>query len=231
MNESPLGSGMVGVIAQDTARYSMFAASLTGLAVPDGTQIVWRFGHAIAAQMNLLVEALLETDKDWLWILGDDHSFSPGLLGKLLDHELASGPPEIIVPLCLTRVPPYQPVIFSGFGEDGRHRIRVDLDDHPDGGVIAIHSAGSGGMLVRRSVFETIPAPWFESYSVSPVEMGEDVVFCDKARDAGFQIYCDLDANLGHCVSGVVWPVREPEGWTFGFSMMGGFTMRIPPAA
>lgn len=225
--------GVVGVIAQDTARFSMFAASLTGLAVPDGTDIVWRFGHSMSNQTNQLVEAMLaKPDKQWLWILGDDHSFSGNLLAKLLDHQFPDdgGPgPEIIVPLCLTRMPPYRPVIFSGFGDDGQHRLPVDLNEHPDGGVIAIHSAGSAGMLIKRTVLEEMEPPWFESYQISTVEATEDAWFCDKARDAGFQIYCDLDANLGHSITGVVWPVREPEGWTYGFSMMGGFVLRIPP--
>jgi hypothetical protein len=220
--------GIVGVIAQDTARYSMFAASLTGLDLPEGTEVIWRFGHQISAQTNQLVEALMATDKEWLWIMGDDHSFSHGLLTKLLDHELPTGHPEIIVPLCLTKVPPYSPVVFTGFEADGRHRQRISLGDYPEGGLVAIHSAGSAGMLIRRTVFEKIEPPWFTSYDVSPVEMGEDVGFCDKARDAGFQVWCDLDASLGHCVSGVVWPVRERDGWTYGFSLMGGYTIRMP---
>lgn len=229
-------SGLIGVIAQETARYSIFAASLTGLKTPPDTEVKWIFGHSIADNTNQLVEAMLLRGDDWLWILGDDHSFSPNMLNRLLAQDV-----DVIVPLCLMRTPPYGPVIFSGYNaypEDMR-RIPVDLNQHPDGGLIEVHSAGSGGMLIRRNVFDKVEAPrrepgtarcWFEAGQVGPHVLGEDVHFCDKARHAGVKIHCDLDVVLGHCVSGAVWPVREPDGWTFGFSMMGGFEITLPPS-
>lgn len=216
------GNGLIGVIAQETSRFSMFAASLTGLEAPEGTTIKWIFGHDIAANANLLVHEMYERDADWLWILGDDHSFSPTILTRLLAHDV-----DIIVPLCLMRNAPYRPVIYSGV-EDGV-RIRVNLDDHPQGGLIAVHSAGSGGMLVKREVFDAIEDPWFESGVDSSVQLGEDLYFCDKARDIGAVVMCDLDIPFGHCSTTVVWPVREADGWTYGFSMMGGYSITLPP--
>ena len=218
-------SGLIGVIAQETARFSMFGASLTGLSAPEGTTVKWIFGHDIAANANLLVREMYAREADWLWILGDDHSFSPGILEKLLAHDV-----DIVVPLCLMRNPPYRPVIYSESAADGTRR-RVDLDDHPFGGLIPVHSAGSGGMLVKRSVFDAVEDPWFESGVQSSVQLGEDVYFCDKARAAGASIYADLDVSLGHCSTTVVWPVREAEGWTYGFSMMGGYSITMPPRA
>jgi hypothetical protein len=85
-------------------------------------------------------------------------------------------------------------------------------------------------MLIRRRVFDAMTDPWFEAAMTSPVQLGEDLYFCDKARALhDFAIHCDLDIVLGHCMTGVVWPVREDEGWTFGFSMMGGFQITMPP--
>lgn len=217
------GTGLIGVIAQETSRFSMFAASLTAIEAPEGTTIKWIFGHDIVANANMLVREMYARDADWLWILGDDHSFSPGILLKLLAHDV-----DVVVPLCLMRNAPYRPVIYSRSAANGA-RVRVDLDDHPVGGLIPVHSAGSGGMLVKRHVFDSLPDPWFESGVQSSVQLGEDVYFCDKAREQGAQIFCDLDASLGHCSTTVVWPVREADGWTYAFSMMGGFSVTMPP--
>jgi hypothetical protein len=69
------------------------------------------------------------------------------------------------------------------------------------GGPIKVHSVGAGCLLIRRKVFETIPAPWF------PMELNEDhtlmpktadVMFCDKARTAGFDIYAHGNVFPGH---------------------------------
>jgi len=216
--------GVIGVLAQETARFSMFAASMTGLAAPEGSSVKWIFGHDIAENANKLVEEMYDRDVDWLWIMGDDHAFSGQILLRLLAHDK-----DVCVPLCLMRNAPYRPVIFSELHEGTGVRVRVNLDDHPAGGLIPVHSAGSAGMLIKRAVFDFVGKPWFESGVDSSVQLGEDVYFCDKARDAGFEIFADLDTVLGHCATHVVWPVREEDGWTFGFSMMGGFQVTMPP--
>lgn len=221
-------SGLVGVIAQETARYSMFSASLTSLDLPKGTIIKWWWGHSIADNCNALVREMYEQEKDWLWLLGDDHTFSPQTLNRLNDWEK-----DIIVPLCVMRAPPYLPVLFSGFSDDPDHpayaRERLDLDDYPQAGVVPVHSAGSAGMLIRRSVFDALEDPWFEAAVLDGQQLGEDLYFCDKARAQGFEIYADLDTKMGHCLTAVAWPVQTSEGWTFGFTMMGGFEIVMPP--
>lgn len=229
-----MGPGVVGVLAQDTARFSMFAASLTGVEVPPGTSITWKFGSSIAEQMNEIVRTMLAApEAEWLWILGDDHVFSSSLLLRLLAHEDC----DMVVPLCLTRNPPYKPVIFAGWqdvekgGREDFYRRRVDLNDHPDGGLIPVHSAGTAGMVVRRRVLEALEEPWFETGRVSNVHVGEDVHFCDKARDAGFRLWADLDSPIGHLTVATVWPVHEPGGWTYGFGFQGGLKVTMPPDA
>lgn len=223
ISQSP---GLVGVVAQDLARYSAFSISLTGLQTPPGTGIKWQLGPSIASNTNVLVEALLSTDAAWLFILNDDHAFDGDILIKLLSHEA-----DIVFPLCLNRMPPYKPVVFSEWADQETGlRNRVDLRDHPEGGVIPVHSGGAAGMLVYRRVFEYLEAPWFEAGKASNVDLGEDVYFCDKARTAGFTLVADLDAPMGHCTTATVWPVRTPE-WTYGFEFTGGLEVAMPPDA
>lgn len=217
--------GLVGVVAQETARYSMFGASMTGLELPEGSAVKWRFGHHIADSTNALIQEMYDRDMDWLWIMGDDHSFSPQLLDKLLAREV-----EIVVPLCLMRNPPYRPVAFVSTGNPDESR-RLDLNDYPEGGLVKVKTCGSAGMLIRREVFDFVDRPWFEAGRAGTAVVGEDLNFCDKARAAGFDIHLDLDLPLGHCTTSVVWPVHEPDGWTFAFSMMGGFQITMPPGS
>jgi hypothetical protein len=220
--------GTVGVIAQDTARFSMFAASVTSLQVPAGTRIDWVLGNDITEGCNRLIrgdgEQGVGIEGDWFWLLGDDHAFPPFTLMNLLAHDV-----DIVVPLCLTRQPPFEPVIFSGWlDEDRSLRRRVRLDDHPDGGLVEIHSGGSAGMLVRRHVLEALEDPWFRKYPVDGRYFAEDLYFCDLAREAGFKLYCDLDTKFGHITSSIVWPQKLAEGWSFGFGFPQGFMLTMP---
>ncbi len=222
-------TGLVGVIAQETARFSMFGSSLSEMTLPEGWQVKWRFGHDIAQSTNALIDEMYLRDLDAIWLLGDDHAWSPDLLEKLLAHDV-----EIVVPLCLMRNPPYQPVIWD------TELRRIYLDDHPDGGLIEVGAAGSAGMLIRRDALDEMaiknprePAftvyRWFAARGPETNRVGEDIGFCMNARDAGLKIHCDLDSSMGHCTTAVVWPVREPDGWTYGFSMMGGYQITMPP--
>jgi hypothetical protein len=86
-------------------------------------------------------------------------------------------------------------------------------------------------MVVRRAVLEELDPPWFETGRVSSVHVGEDVHFCDKAREAGFELYGDLDAPFGHLTVATVWPVHQPEGWTYAFGFQGGLQVTMPPDA
>jgi hypothetical protein len=215
---------MIGVLSQDTARFSVFTSSITSIQAPAGTSIEFMFGMDIPASLNQLVDTMLLTPENaWIWIMGDDHVIPAETLTRLLEHGK-----DIVVPLCLMRMPPYKPVIYDSFDEENGVRQCVDLDDYPNGGLIRVHSAGNGGMVIRREVFERMPAPWFEYGKVSPTTLAEDVYFCDKARELGYDIWCDLDAPLGHCTTGVVWPQLLEDGWTHGFVLAGGFQVSIP---
>lgn len=82
-------------------------------------------------------------------------------------------------------------------------------------GLMRVNRIGTGFMFIRRHVLETLKEKhpewkyWvdvekkhhyaFFDFSLTPEGyMGEDYLFCDRARDAGFAIYVDTDINLGH---------------------------------
>lgn len=217
--------GVVAIVAQETARFAMFTHSLTQLDLPAGSSFRWRFGWDMADVHNALIEEMLaDPANDWIWFMADDHAFSPDIVRKLLAHDL-----DMVVPLCLMRNPPYRPVNWVTDSEAPDGVTRIDLDDYPDGGLVELAYAGAAGLLVRRYVLEGMTAPWFETGTGITNRVGEDVNFCRKARVAGYQIFCDLDTHLGHCTTTVVWPVKEHDGWTYAFSMMGGYSITLPP--
>lgn len=81
---------------------------------------------------------------------------------------------------------------------------RFDINS---GGCDQIKSTGFGCILIRLDVFRKVPRPWFASiYKGEVDERGEDVrrsedrSFCDRARTAGYKVWCDFDlsADLRH---------------------------------
>lgn len=63
------------------------------------------------------------------------------------------------------------------------------------GNFISVDAIGFGFCLVRREVFEKIPAPWFVWDKPTP---SEDFAFCKKIRDAGYEIKVYTDVKLSH---------------------------------
>ena len=147
--------------------------------------------------------------------MGTDHVMDFDLLQRLLSHDV-----DVVVPLCLKRSPPYDPVVYSHQNEQGEYVGYYDLPEH---GLVEVHAAGSAGMLIRRRVLDAFEDPVFESHG----GLNEDLSFCAKVREGGFQIYCDVDARLGHISEISVWPELRDDG-EWGISLHLGNGQKMP---
>lgn len=61
-------------------------------------------------------------------------------------------------------------------------------------------AVGTGFMLIKLSVFEKIAKPWFNFARNENAEMvyGEDAWLCKNIVEAGMEVWCDPDINIGH---------------------------------
>lgn len=129
---------------------------------------------------------------------------------QLLSHDK-----DVAVPLCLGHDLPFQPLIYDVQAQGPDHYRPRQLKPG-ESGLVQVDCSGGGGMLIRRHVLETIKDPWFEvhiqHHESPPRQTTEDFDFCQKVREAGFQIWCDLDCIVGHTTIFHVWPLRQPDG-------------------
>jgi hypothetical protein len=60
---------------------------------------------------------------------------------------------------------------------------------------------GTGLLLIDLSIFEKLQGPWFNfgRDSQGSLALGEDVWFCNTARDAGYKVWIDPTIKVGHC--------------------------------
>lgn len=203
--------GTVAILAGATGRYTYFwiCALQAGFQLPIGTGIRVFQGTDIAESRNQAAAELLEGDSQWLWFIDDDHAFRPDIVKTLLARNV-----DLVTPLCLRRQSPFLPVATS---LDGDFLRLADLG-HED--LVSVMFAGTSGMLIRRRVLERIEEPWFELRN----GMSEDVTFCKKAVEAGFEIHVDLAVPLGHTTTATVWPKWDDARgeWMTGFTIADG---------
>jgi hypothetical protein len=214
-------SGTVGVVADATARYTIFAQSITTMFTPPNTAIDWRIGADRGRSRNSLVAASLERGSEWMLFLDDDHSFPPDILQRLLLHEQ-----PVVASLYLQRADPFLPLAYTS-KKDGDY-WPLDLDEHGKQGLVPVIGAGTGGMLIRSEVFHHLDPPWF----IHTTQQSEDLYFCDRCVEAGIPIFVDLAARLGHVAAVNVYPdYIEADGretWSAGLAISPTAVVHLP---
>jgi hypothetical protein len=60
------------------------------------------------------------------------------------------------------------------------------------------HVLPTGFMLIRLSALEKLSRPYFAVITHAGGTIGEDVVFCKHATDAGLSLWCDPTIPMGH---------------------------------
>ena len=204
-------TGIVGIIANDFARASLFTACVFKLEVPDDWQKEMLIGGDWCSARNDLCRLLLESDKEYLWFMDDDHAFPKSMLTKLLAHDK-----ELVMPICLTRTHPFTPVQYTSKVGPNQY-LPIPMAGGRTDGLVECEAGGAAGMLIHRRVVEAIPEPWFEY-----ADRSEDIIFCEKAKVAGFKLWADLNCRLGHITTTVVEPMVRENDWKVGLT--------IPPA-
>lgn len=210
-------AGMVGLIGNDTSRYTMFWISWDNMSRPEGTGRAWAVTGDRIVGRNKCVEQTLDAGADWLMFVDDDHVFGNNILLRLLGHDV-----PVVGALYLQRHMPFMPVAYEHKDESGVYH-NVNLHNHGDNDLIQVAAVGTGGMLIRSEVLKAMDKPIFEHGRAS-----EDLIFCDKVYELGLgPVYCDLGARMGHIQPSALWPVHDGENWQAGFAMADGFSVTV----
>ena len=199
------GKGVIGIPTHFLGRYREFDICVDALKYPQGSVVKRMASENIPLNCNNAIRTMLTGDYKWVWIVGDDHVFSPNILYRLLDHNV-----DVVVPLCTSRSFPYKYYVFEN--SDQNYKMIGKSYLHGKTGLVDITGLATSntGMLIRRHVVEDIiDAPWFENCTISRELMREDLVFCDKLRKHGIKLYIDTDTPMGHITHVAVWPARK----------------------
>lgn len=72
------------------------------------------------------------------------------------------------------------------------------LDEAPDN-PFKLVACGFGIVLVKTEVFQRMEWPYWENeYGLGHITKGEDITFCLKAREAGYDIWCEPKVKCAH---------------------------------
>lgn len=167
-------------------------------------------GGLLSRGRNELVDRFMTTSTaEWLLMIDSDEQLSIETFDKLIDavHDVdrpimaglyfGAWPGEYYPAAC--------PLIFRAVPDSSKF---LPITDYPTDTVIEIDSAGTGCLLIHRSVFEKFQADasphqgrswcWFQDMPVNGDWFSEDHFFCARAKSLGYPIYAHTGATLPH---------------------------------
>lgn len=172
-----------------------FVNSYLGLQRPQGATTISLVGSLTALARNSIVEMAKSNGHfTHLLFLDTDMTFPSDTIKKLISHDK-----DIVSGLYFERYAPYRPMLRKRF-EDG-----YSLVDYTQSNLVKCDALGAGCLLIKMEVFEKLSKPYFEyrltQTGIKETFLSEDIVFCERARDAGFEIWCDTTIRCGHLIS------------------------------
>lgn len=168
-------------------------------------------GSGLLSKMrNKVVKTFLEqTKSDWLLMIDSDEQLTLQAFDQLVDtaHDkdrpIVSGLVFAAMDAGRHLYPKPMPAIFqdtpAGF---------VPLDKYDQNAIFEVEAAGTGCLLIHRSVFEKMRETadphqgtdwcWFWDGPVNGTWTGEDLLFSRRVRQLGYPIYVNTAAILPH---------------------------------
>lgn len=175
---------------------ALFAQSLALLQRDCEVQIGWEVGSLVYHARNNLARQALKTDADYVLWLDSDMVFAPNTLIRMLkvcnDNDI-----DFLTAVCFRRKPPYTPCLFDRLEKVEKGASYTALLSVPDG-LFQVGGCGFAGVLMRSDVLLSVQSR-FEGRMFDPMDgFGEDVSFCWRARQCGYDIWCDSSIEFGH---------------------------------
>ena len=150
--------------------------------------IMFQVGSLIYDSRNRLAKQALKMSADYTMWFDSDMIFEPDTMRKLLadDKDIVSG-------MYFRRAHPYSLVAFDELDIENKKFKDAEIPAE----MTKVGGVGFGCVLMKTEVLFNVAAKfgcWFD-----PVNgFGEDLSFCWRARECGYEVYLDPKVSCGH---------------------------------
>ena len=175
-----------------------FAQSLAMIRKPDKDEVACAFqmGSLIYTSRNNLALQAMQLETDYVLWLDSDMVFYQDILVDM-KNEMEEKGLDFLSGLYFRRTPPFSPVLFDQLDIDEDYNCTwTDFQDLPKE-LFKVGGCGFGAVLIKTDVLFDVQCK-YETMFTPVGNMGEDLSFCWRARQCGYDIWCDPDIELGH---------------------------------
>ena len=182
---------------QVPAQFAHSLATLTSYRIPDAEISIWfNLGSLIYTSRNEIAKRALSDGADLVMWFDSDMIFNPDTMTRLL-HIIDQGA-DMVTGIYYRRTKPYTPTIFKTMEIDDKTEEAkwTEFEEIPNE-PFEVAGCGFGCVLMRTEMFVAVFAKFGNMFS--PIgNVGEDIAFCWRARQCGYQIIADPTIGLGH---------------------------------
>jgi hypothetical protein len=197
---------LIGLSTGEFIRRAEFLPSFISLERPENCFTATVHGQSPARARNMLIDQAIEHKCTHILLIDDDMIPPRDALVKLLAHDK-----DIITALYLLRSFPHRPAIFDKAYSNGKCKffsLTPELS-----GLVQVVNCGLGCVLINTDVFLELDKPYVRLGELEQDEWCDDVGFFNRCRNAGFEIWCDLDVRVGHMTNLTIWPEKVNGVW------------------
>jgi hypothetical protein len=163
------------------------------------THVIMDASTVLLTQRERLAAEAQSVGAEYMLWLDSDMVFPSSTALRLLAHK-----EDIVAANYVRRQLPAKGVAYETIGDWENPLIFEPQDD-----LVEVEGVGMGCMLVKTSVLDDIPQPWFE-FGWTPESndwLGEDMIFCQKMAQAGNTVKIDTQLSM---------EMRHLGTWAFG---------------
>ena len=177
---------------------AQFAQSLATLNRVGECFVTMRIGSLIYEARNNLAKDAVDMGADYVFWMDSDMTFPADSLEKMMKLAKEKGDDAIITGLYFRRVEPFSPVLFDELSFDnelGRPHFK-NTDEIPTE-PFKVAGCGFGCVLLPTHILVDVGNKSGDIFG--PMRgVGEDLSFCIRANQLGYEIWCDPSIECGH---------------------------------
>lgn len=174
---------------------SQFAQSLAMLNKVGECALTFQIGSLVYMSRNELAKKAIQMDADYVFWLDSDMIFDPNTLTDMM-QTMQEKDLDFLTGLYFRRVPPFSPVLFEGLEIDSDGCHWKEYEKLPTE-LFKVAACGFGCVLIKTEVLMSVMSKFGNMFA--PIgNVGEDLSFCWRARECGYEIWCDPRVSLGH---------------------------------
>jgi GT2 family glycosyltransferase len=180
-------------------------------------EVYWYTTGRLLTQMarEKLITTALEGGMDYLIMYDNDQTLPMDFHEAIMDDMLSNPEIDILGALAFMRNPPHYPVIYTT--EDGydvknrtEYYIRKYVKHYPKDQLVECDAVGFGAVCIK---LDFVRNKMQEPYFMSTTNMGEDILFCWKAKKVGGRVFMDTRIKLGHLSNPTIIDEEYFEKW------------------